>query len=202
MDSFCYLGMKFHKNGNLEPRVKALMEQALKAANKFLALSKRMSFDIKVKLKLFDSLVSPILLYASEVWGISEYEHIDKIHIKFCKNILGVRTQTPNYGDLGRYPLSVIAKERCIKYWLNVLANNNSLMIKLFQTQIDNLDVLTQPSRFRHKRCWAQGIKSLLDNLRFSQMWHNQYDEIPCYEVIKNRIRDHLTQHRFANICK
>ena len=31
--SFCYLGMKFHKNGYLEPGVKALTEQALKAAN-------------------------------------------------------------------------------------------------------------------------------------------------------------------------
>ena len=72
-----------------------------------------MSFNIKTKLKLFDSLVSPIFLYAAEVWGIYEYEHMDKIHIKFYKNILGVRTQTPNYsvyGDLGRYPLSVIAK--------------------------------------------------------------------------------------------
>ena len=95
VDSFCYLGMKFHKNGNLEPSVKALSEQALKAANQLLALSKRMSYDVKTKLKLFDSLVSPILLYASEVWGIYEYEHIDKIHIKFCKNILGVRTSIP-----------------------------------------------------------------------------------------------------------
>ena len=105
-------------------------------------LGHQLSFDIKTKLKLFDSLVSPILLYAAKVWGIYEYEHIDKIHIKFCKNILGVRTQTPNYavyGDLGRYPLCVIAKERSIKYWLNFLSNNTSLMFKLFQTQIDNL---------------------------------------------------------------
>ena len=120
--------MKFNKNGSLKPGVKALSEQALKAANQLLALSKRMSFDVKTKIKLFDSLVSPILLYASEVWGIYEYEHIDKIHIKFCKNILGVRTQSPKYavyGDLGRYPLSVIAKERSIKFWLKKLANNN-----------------------------------------------------------------------------
>ena len=96
-------------------------------------------------MKMFDSLVSPILLYASEVWGIYEYEHIDKIHILFCKNILGVRTQTPNYavyGDLGRYSLSVIAKERSIKCWLKVLANNILLTFNLFQTQIDDLDAL------------------------------------------------------------
>ena len=115
-----------------------------------------------------------------------------------------MRTQSPNYavyGDLGRYPLSVIAKERSIKFWLKILANNNSLTFDLFQTQIDDLDALAQPSRFKHKRSWAQGIKSLLDNLGFSQMWHNQLIEIPCFEVIRNRIRDHFTQHWYANIC-
>ena len=132
-----------------------------------------MSFDIKTKVKLFDSLVFPILLYASEVWGIYDYKHIDNIHIKFCKNILGVRIQPPNYSvyeDLDPYPLSVIAKEKSIKFWLNVLANNNSLTFKHFQTQIDNLDALALPSRFKHKRSWAQGIISLLDNLGFIQM--------------------------------
>ena len=33
VDSFGYLGMKFHYNGNLEPGIKALSDQALKAAN-------------------------------------------------------------------------------------------------------------------------------------------------------------------------
>ena len=47
VDSFCYLVMKFHKNSNLEPGIKALSEHALKAANKLLSLCKWMSFDIK-----------------------------------------------------------------------------------------------------------------------------------------------------------
>ena len=72
-----------------------------------------MYFDIKTKLALFDSLVTPILLFGAEVWGLYDYSCIDKIHIKFCKIILGVRQQTPNYsvyGEFGRFPLSVIAK--------------------------------------------------------------------------------------------
>ena len=78
-----------------------------------------MKFDVKTKLRLFD-----IILYASEVWGIYGYGHIDKIHIKFCKNLLGVRAQTSNYavyGDLGRFPLSVIAKERSMNYWFKII---------------------------------------------------------------------------------
>ena len=136
--------MKFHYNGNLEPGIKALSDQALKATNQLLALFKRMKFDVKTKLRLFDSLVSPLILYASEVWGIYGYDHIDKIHIKLCKNLLGVRAQTPNYavyGDLGRFPLSVIAKERSMKYWLKILSNRNSIMFKIFFSQIEAIDV-------------------------------------------------------------
>ena len=176
VDSFCYLGMKFHYNGNLEPGIKALSDQALKATNQLLALFKRMSFDVKTKLRLFDSVVAPILLYASEVWGIYGYDHVDKVHIKFCKKLLGVRVQAPNYavyGDLGRFPLSVIAKERSIKYWLKLLTNRNSVMTRIFQSQIDEIVARAhaRPSRYRHKLSWADGIKSLLDELGFSHMW-------------------------------
>ena len=84
---------------------------------------------------------------------------------------------------------------------LKVLSNNNSLMFNLFQTQIDNLNVHTQPSRFKYKHSWSQGIKSLLGKLGFSQVWLNQYVEIPCLEVIKKRIKDYFTQHWYASIC-
>ena len=203
VDSFCYLGMKFHYNGNLEPGIKALSDQALKATNQLLALFKRMKFDVKSKLRLFDSLVSPIILYASEVLGIYGYDHIDKIHIKFCKNLLGVRAKTPNYavyGELGRFPLSVIAKERSVKYWLKILSNRNSIMFKIFFSQIEAIDIHAQPSRFRHKRYWAEGIKCLLDDLGFGHLWLNQDFEMPCYGMIRNRIRDHFTQNWYAYI--
>ena len=100
-----YLGLKINHTGNVEFTTKTLSDQALRAANGLLALFKRLSFDIKTKLSLFDSLVTPILLYGAEVWGICNISNIDKIHIKYCKAILGVRQQTSNYavfGELGR----------------------------------------------------------------------------------------------------
>ena len=129
VDSFCYLGLKISYTGNVEFTTKALSDQALRAANGLLALFKRLSFDIKTKLSLFDSLVTPILLYGAEVWGIYNISNIDKIHIKYCKAILGVRQQTPNYtvfGELGRYPLYVICKERALNFWIKILKCNKS----------------------------------------------------------------------------
>ena len=70
VESFCYLGLKLCYNGNIEMMTKTLSEQALRAANNLLALFKRLAFDVKMKLSLFDSLVMPIILYGAECWGI------------------------------------------------------------------------------------------------------------------------------------
>ena len=81
-----------------------------------------------MKLSLFDKLASPILLYGSEIWGIYNYKEVDKLHIRFYKMVLGVRKQTMNYAvlwELGRLPLSSIAKFIYIKYWLKIQDKNN-----------------------------------------------------------------------------
>jgi hypothetical protein len=49
------------------------------------------------ELKIVDALVSPILLYACEVIKFDKNDNIGKVHVQFLKNILRVRTTTPNY---------------------------------------------------------------------------------------------------------
>ena len=142
VESFCYLGMKFHYTGSLEPGVKALSDQALRATNCLLSLFKRVSLDLKTKISLlvFDSRVTPMLVYGSEVWGVQGFDCIDKIHIKFLKMLSGVRPQTPNfavYGELGRFPLSVISKERAVKFWLELLKDPESLIYQVFTSEVD-----------------------------------------------------------------
>lgn len=41
--------------------------------------------NVKTKLAMFDTLVAPILLYGSELWGIYDYKEIDNLDMKFCK---------------------------------------------------------------------------------------------------------------------
>ena len=76
---------------------------------------------------LYASEVWGILLYASEVWGIYGYTDIDILHMTFCKLLLGVRKQTVNVailGEVGRFPLSMLARERCLKYWCKIILNS------------------------------------------------------------------------------
>jgi hypothetical protein len=93
-------------------------------------------------LKLFDSLASPILLYTSEVWGFENKESIEKVHLQFCKNVLKVRSTTPNYmvyGELGRYPMEVMVKCKIVLFWNNLLCESNKLSSILYKLMFNSL---------------------------------------------------------------
>ena len=79
-------------------------------------------------MKLFESIVVPILCYGCEVWEFNNVNDIEKIQIRFYKNLLGLNRNTSNisvFGKLGRYPLNIIIKERILKYWLKSLMKQN-----------------------------------------------------------------------------
>ena len=58
---------------------------------------------IETTTHLFDALVKPILLYASDFWGclkLPKLNPIENLHIKLCKELLGVHIQTTNMAVL------------------------------------------------------------------------------------------------------
>ena len=74
-----------------------------------------------ITMKLFQTLIQPILLYASDFWGILKQPKnnpIEVMHMKFCKELLGVQKQTTNVGvllELGQTPLSIRGITNAIK---------------------------------------------------------------------------------------
>ena len=195
VDTFCYLGAKFVYNGNMKFVAKSLSDQALRAMNNLFSLFTRINLDVKTKLSLFDRMVVPIILYGSEVWGLYDYKEIDKVHIKFCKYILGVKSQTPNFavlGELGRYPLYILCKERAIKFWLKIKQNPGSLIHKMFTEQCTLIETNNNGSI---NSFWVKHLKSLFDNLGFSYIWDNFDRNINYFPLIKLRLRDQFIQN-------
>ena len=61
------------------------------------------SLNVSEKIKLFDTMVLLILCYGCEVWGFHAALDVERVHLIFLKQILGVRTQTCNnavYGEI------------------------------------------------------------------------------------------------------
>ena len=91
-----------------------LMDQARKALYCLYRKLRNISIPIDLQFKLLDTLILPILTYGSEIWGYENTKQLEKLHLQFCRNILGVRTTTPNfmtYGELDRTPIDTL----CIK---------------------------------------------------------------------------------------
>lgn len=50
------------------------------------------NLPIDCQLDLFDKVVVPVLLYACEVWGYENIEIIERVHLKFLKHILNLKS--------------------------------------------------------------------------------------------------------------
>ena len=95
--NFNYLGIIFTRTGNFSQTKKHLADKALKAMYDVLKIERMYKLSIKCLLDLFDKMFKPILLYGCEVWGFSNNDILKKIHLKFCKILLNLKTSTPSY---------------------------------------------------------------------------------------------------------
>ena len=88
-------------------------------------LSKSKDKTIFTCLKLVDSLVKPVILYACECWGDSTKKEIfankfEQFHMSMCKQIVGVKKFTNNINvlsELGRTPPKINIETKMFKYF-------------------------------------------------------------------------------------
>ena len=125
---------------------------------------------IDVQFELFDSMISPILLYGSEIWGINEAHNIEKVHIGFCKYVLGVHTHTATaavLAETGRHPMYIHYYKRCIKYWLKLLHMPDSRYPKACYNMLHSLDQ-------QGRTTWASAVRQLLCKYGYEEVWEAQ----------------------------
>ena len=138
---YTYLGVKLTHNGKFTIAVKQLAEKALRAIN-----ITRKSLNIhalppKLAIKIFDRVISPILLYNSEVWGAFsncdfnkwEQSPTEITHSKFCKIYLGVNRKATNIackGELGKFTLLFPIFKKLFRYVIHINSLPDSTLVK------------------------------------------------------------------------
>ena len=136
--------------------------------------------DPKHRCKLFDSLVLPILIYASEVWAVDKEvgKLAEQLHRQFLKHVLGVRGNTASLivlAEFGRYPL-------CFHWWQQILRYHN---------RINNLSdderliqcAFVEGMHDKAYRFWNHGVQKWLQTQSAAL---NIEDEICASTVIDN----------------
>ena len=198
--SFKYLGIHFFKNGGWYRSQKCIAEHTSKAMHRLFSVFSQYEFSTQEKCKLFDTPVSTVLNYSSEIWGLHEGKDKESIHTKFLRKILYVNKSTNLaglYGELGRVPHQVIRKINMFRYWIKLLHVDNSNITKrvylLLKQDADN-------NVTYNKLNWASQIKDILETLGLGDLW--RYQEIADIALtnIKQRILDHYYQSWYSSI--
>ena len=123
-------------NGKFLQTQKRLAEQGGRALASLLNTMKSAYIVPEQQCDMFDSLVSSILNYASEVWGFHHASEIELVHNKFCRFLLKVPKHTPIcciIGDLGHLPLYIVRKQRLLRYWINIVTNKPNMVFDIYK---------------------------------------------------------------------
>ena len=200
VDSFKYLGITLFRNGNWYRTQKCISQHASFALFKLFTILRNIELPITQKIKLFDTLVSPILNFGSELWGLHPASDVELVHTKFLRYILGVKQSTnltALYGELARSPLLVYRKINMIKYWAKILQQNDSSLLKKVYLMLKND---TDLNRNYNGQNWASQIKSILQQYGFEYVWQQQSSiDIPLHSI-RQRIIDVYQQSWYSEI--
>lgn len=197
VNDFTYLGVVFNYTGSFVLNNQYIVSKALRANSMLLNKISKYNVSPAISLQLFDAFVGSILNYASPVWGISKSKEIERVHLKFCKAILGVKISTCNvavYGELGRYPMFIARYVSAIKYWFKIQYSDNILLSRIYKDALDK-------SR-RGKKNWVSGIRNLLNMYGFSHVWDNPESThcVTFLKIFKQRLVDCFKQEWHSDV--
>jgi hypothetical protein len=171
VEDYVYLGTTFNYNGNFHKAINKQITQSRRAMFNLLHKAKRLHLPLDIICELYDSLVVPILLYGSEIWGFQDMKDIEIQHRKFLKNILKVRKGTANcmvYAELGRKELKCNVNNRMLNFWLRIAQDKEC---KLSNIMYRLLRKLHDTGEFSSN--WICKIKTILDECGLSNIWQN-----------------------------
>ena len=165
-----YLGLLVSSRLNWHQAHATLANQATKALNCISEFIREFYFTFEPCLEIFHKCVTPVLTYASEIWGMNVYPEIQSILVKFCRRQLGVGSKTPIpavLGECGMVGIYVECKIKSLKYWIKILAQPHDSLLRACYT------MLFQQCNAGRKN-WASQMKNMLYEMGFGYIWELQ----------------------------
>ena len=160
VDKYQYLGIILKASGSFQFAMSELLDKANRA---WFAISnvlyQHKKLAVRKALLLFDSLIRPIFLYATELWlpfiiskkGLEDFTCLMKYWEKFQPEVLNQKvsrlllsvhkkcSRLAVLGELGRYPVMLPALKLCIKYQSQIEnTDKSSFIYKVMQDMKTN----------------------------------------------------------------
>ena len=137
-----------------------------------------------------------LLNWWSLLWGVYTIKEVDKLHLRF-ETLLGIKRSTPNlavYWELGRFPFSLLAKQRALKIWIKVMKNPLSPQYQLYNEQCN----------INNAKPWAKHVHSIIDHIGLRDVRINFNEYMSYFNLFKVRVCYQFVQEwqtSINNIC-
>ena len=130
---FKYLRLTLDANGKYFTAVEALAEKAMTTIHRIYRLSTCNYISLEILATTFETMVKPILLYSTELWGYQMRNDniIQSTFVKFCTHIPGVHRRTTNIAivsELAFHPLKIDIKLNMLMYLTYLREQKNYLL--------------------------------------------------------------------------
>ncbi len=191
-----YLGLDICSNGSMYAAQDKLVSKGLKSWHYIRnSLYSSKVWPLNIYLKSYDTVIKPILLYGSEIWGqnmfvnkdgkvlsFQHYNHAcpgERVQIRVYKQILGVQSHSTNMAvltELGRYPITLDIIISIFKWYVRL----ENLERNCLLNDVYNESKLTDNSL-------EKLVHNVSDKINFSDM--KQYDlknKKECKKMIKD----------------
>ena len=191
---YTYLGVTFSGSGSWANHISQARSKADRACIALLKFVFKFRFlPVSFFIKIYDSMVTPVLMYGSEIWGgnfLSEKSAsaIECTSLKFYKSVLGIPKSAPSSGVLLEFDRLRMKDQLAInitRYWLRISAFPSSRLVSLcLRKQMKMAD--------KGEQCWALKVKNILDCLGLSSYWNrgNTLNKKHALNIIKQKVKD------------
>lgn len=184
VDKYIYLGSLINNNGNCEPEIRRRIEIARGTVVKLVKIWKDRDITKATKLRLLQSLVFPILLYASETWTIKSRgrKKLEAFEMWSYRRILRIpwtakRTNLSVLEELGiKKRLYPTIQERILRYFGHIARRADDMELLVVEGKVEGRRPRGRsPTRWTDliREMTGTGVQDAVHAANDRQAWRN-----------------------------
>ena len=170
---FVYLGITFTQNGLTGASINARELKGEKAMFGTLTKCKQNNLPVDISLELFEKMVSPCMLYGSEIWGFNNCLVLEKVQLKYIKYSLNLKKNTKTamvYGETGIFPVEYQINIRMISFWISLLTGKQEKISSILYKMC-----LSLHNKYLLEFKWLDKIKEILVQCGLPYVFEQQH---------------------------
>ena len=140
---------------------------------------KHKTVPVSYEIEVFNTLIKPILLYGSEVYGINCVKSLETFYLKFLMRALCVKRSTNTcmvLAETEQYPLTVDIQLNMVKLWIKILTCDKDQLIWIAYDSM-----LKSKVHLSNSKCWTRKSKNY-----YFEMDLVTYGKIKWYLMLKS----------------